>query len=157
MILSTLTITIISVLSNAGFIGGLVAYLRKRHAAIEGGIEAGFVDLAKFISNTHLIASDKTIEHLAIHGRSIEEKIVNESKAAKSIFTEHLTEHGKALGTAIQDVQAHAKQVIDARGQQGNPSVERAVCPSCQRVVWKFQKRADGTILRCEDCAARSK
>ncbi len=105
--------------------------------------------------HSHIVDEVDQLAQAVKHSHNSLSDAIGISQAAVAVS---LAEHSAAVASLLSDVRGYSKQVIDARGQSLNPvGVERAQCPSCQRICYKFQKRGDGSILRCLDCAARGK
>lgn len=102
---------------------------------------------------SHLVTQSAEL-HSSIASES--QSTRNEATKAFTSVTEYLTEHAEALAKKTDSLEAHAKSVMDSTSQHhGHTTIPRAVCPQCERTVYRFNKRADGTILQCLDCAAK--
>lgn len=102
-------------------------------------------------------AKDAVIDKTDTVETELETFVAQQVEHSKQAVTSHLTEHAAELTKSVNAVEAHSKAVVEARSQQlGSASIQRAVCPSCQRVCYKFTRRADGTVFACDNCVARN-
>jgi methyl-accepting chemotaxis protein len=127
--------------------------------------------LSKFLSaiadTREDVASESDITRTNLAGHIAEQtaNVIDQTAQATSVaatethrsiaeLSTHLSIHTEDLASQTESLKTHARDVID-RAHQNTERTERAKCPSCQRIVYKFQRRADGTIFRCLDCQAK--
>jgi DNA anti-recombination protein RmuC len=151
--------TVVTILSsiNLGIGGWLIYRFENILGKFLSAIDDTRTDIASEARNTRTNLAG----HIAQRSAEIIDQTAQTTSAAATethsridALSTHLSTHADDLATQTESLKAHARDVID-RAHQNTERTERAKCPQCQRIVYKFQRRADGTIFRCLDCQAK--
>jgi len=127
-------------------VGAILFFLLKAHVT----------KLVSEVKND-IVTIDRSIRsHVVSEVDSLEQSVKQHLTTGITDVKDSVTTATDKLHTSTDNLKAHAQLVMDTTAQRENQTtIPRVICPICTRTVYKFQKRADGTVLGCIDCLNR--